>query len=85
MLELRDLTRRYGDLVAVDHLSLSVPPGQLFGLLGPNGAGKSTAMKMVFGLLRPTPRRSGGRTGRSATASGRASATSLRSVASTPA
>ena len=53
MLELRDLTRQYGDLVAVDQLSLTVPPGQLFGLLGPNGAGKSTAMKMVFGLLRP--------------------------------
>lgn len=53
MLELVDLTRRYGDLVAVDDLTLSVPPGVLFGLLGPNGAGKSTAMKMVFGLLRP--------------------------------
>ena len=53
MLELVDLTRRYGDLVAVDGLSLAVPPGVLFGLLGPNGAGKSTAIKMVFGLLRP--------------------------------
>ena len=53
MLELVDLTRRYGDLVAVDRLSLTVPPGVLFGLLGPNGAGKSTAMKMVFGLLGP--------------------------------
>ena len=53
MLELVDLTRQYGDLVAVDRLSLTVPPGVLFGLLGPNGAGKSTAMKMVFVLLRP--------------------------------
>ena len=53
MLELVDLTRRYGDLVAVDGLSLTVPPGLLFGLLGPNGAGKSTAIKIVFGLLRP--------------------------------
>ena len=52
MLELVDLTRRYGDLVAVDDLSLRVPPGVLFGLLGPNGAGKSTAIKIVFGLLR---------------------------------
>ncbi len=41
MLELVDLTRRYGDLVAVDDLTLTVPPGVLFGLLGPNGAGKS--------------------------------------------
>jgi len=53
LLELVDLTRRYGDLVAVDGLSLTVPPGVLFGLLGPNGAGKSTAIKIVFGLLRP--------------------------------
>ena len=53
MLELVDLTRRYGDLAAVDALTLTVPPGVLFGLLGPNGAGKSTAIKMVFGLLRP--------------------------------
>ncbi len=53
MLELVGLTRRFGDFVAVDDLSLTVPPGVLFGLLGPNGAGKSTAIKMVFGLLRP--------------------------------
>jgi len=53
VLELVDLTRRYGELVAVDALSLTVPSGVLFGLLGPNGAGKSTAIKMVFGLLRP--------------------------------
>jgi ABC-2 type transport system ATP-binding protein len=40
-------------VVALDGLTLDVPPGRLFGLLGPNGAGKSTAMKLVFGLLRP--------------------------------
>ena len=52
VLEFVGLTKRYGSLVALDDLSLQVPPGQLFGLLGPNGAGKSTAMKLVFGLLR---------------------------------
>jgi ABC-2 type transport system ATP-binding protein len=53
VLAFAELTKRYGDIVALDHLSLDVPGGQLFGLLGPNGAGKSTAMKVVFGLLRP--------------------------------
>ena len=53
MLEFVELTKRYGDVVALDQLTLDVPPGRLFGLLGPNGAGKSTAMKLVFGLLRP--------------------------------
>ncbi len=52
MLELAGLSRRYGDVVALDDLSLAVMPGRLFGLLGPNGAGKSTAMKIVFGLVR---------------------------------
>jgi ABC-2 type transport system ATP-binding protein len=53
VLEFDGLTKRYGSVVALDHLSLEVPPGRLFGLLGPNGAGKSTAMRLVFGLLRP--------------------------------
>ncbi|MDQ4096260.1 MAG: ATP-binding cassette domain-containing protein [Actinomycetota bacterium] len=53
MLEFFELTKRYGSVVALDRLSLEVPPGRLFGLLGPNGAGKSTAMRLVFGLLRP--------------------------------
>lgn len=48
------LTKRYGDHVAVDSLSLEVPPGELFGFLGPNGAGKTTTIKMLVGLLRPT-------------------------------
>ena len=51
MLELVDLSRRYGDVVALDGLSLEVPAASLFGLLGPNGAGKSTVMKIVVGLL----------------------------------
>ncbi len=51
MLELIDLRRRYGDVVALDGLSLQVPSPNLVGLLGPNGAGKSTVMKILVGLL----------------------------------
>ncbi|HXF58152.1 MAG TPA: ABC transporter ATP-binding protein [Actinomycetota bacterium] len=50
----RGLTRRYGDLVAVDHLDLAVRPGEIFGLLGPNGAGKTTTILMLLGLTEPT-------------------------------
>lgn len=50
-LELIGLRRRYGDVVALDGLSFSVPPGEVFGFLGPNGAGKTTAMRAVFGLV----------------------------------
>ena len=53
-LELREVTKRFGDKVAVDGLSLSLEPGAFLGLLGRNGAGKSTTLKMVTGLLRPT-------------------------------
>ena len=52
-LYLDGLTKRYGTLVAVDHLSLTIPPGEIFGLLGPNGAGKTTTLEMVEGLRRP--------------------------------
>ncbi|MFZ0640893.1 MAG: ATP-binding cassette domain-containing protein [Candidatus Acidiferrales bacterium] len=48
------LTRRFGDVTAVDHIDLRVPYGQIFGLLGPNGAGKSTTIKMLTTLLDPT-------------------------------
>jgi ABC-2 type transport system ATP-binding protein len=54
ILELDGLTRRFSDLVAVDHLSLSVGEGEMFALLGPNGAGKSTTIKMLTTLLPPT-------------------------------
>ncbi|MGI5348748.1 ABC transporter ATP-binding protein [Streptomyces sp. CA-250714] len=54
MIELRDLTKRYGDKLAVDGLSFTVRPGTVTGFLGPNGAGKSTTMRMVLGLDAPT-------------------------------
>jgi ABC-2 type transport system ATP-binding protein len=53
MLELRDLARSYGDVVALAGISFAVGPGQLFGFVGPNGAGKTTAMRIVLGVLRP--------------------------------
>src|SRR5579862_3213934 len=52
-IEARELTKRFGDKVAVDHLSFSVEPGQVTGFLGPNGAGKSTTMRLILGLDRP--------------------------------
>ena len=54
MLKIKSLSKRYDSFVAVDGLSLEVPPGELFGFLGPNGAGKTTTIKMICGLLRPT-------------------------------
>lgn len=54
MIEVRDLTKQYGDTVAVDHLSFTVRPGVVTGFLGPNGAGKSTTMRIMLGLDRPT-------------------------------
>jgi ABC-2 type transport system ATP-binding protein len=50
----RDLVRRFGDFTAVDHVSFTVPPGEIFGFLGPNGAGKTTTIRMLTGLLAPT-------------------------------
>lgn len=53
MLTLREVRKSFGQTVAVDGLSLSIRPGEVFGLLGPNGAGKSTTIAMAVGLLRP--------------------------------
>ena len=54
MIEVRDLVKQYGNRLAVDHLSFTVPDGQIFGFLGPNGAGKSTTMNLMTGYLGPT-------------------------------
>jgi ABC-2 type transport system ATP-binding protein len=48
------LTKRYGDVTAVDALDLTVRPGEVYGFLGPNGAGKTTTLRMLLGLVRPT-------------------------------
>lgn len=53
ILQLENVTKRFGGLTAVDDLSLTVFPGEVFGFLGPNGAGKTTTIKMCTGLLRP--------------------------------
>jgi ABC-2 type transport system ATP-binding protein len=53
-IRVEDLTRKFGDLAAVDHVSFTVGSGELFGLLGPNGAGKTTTINMLATLLRPT-------------------------------
>jgi ABC-2 type transport system ATP-binding protein len=53
MIEVRELTKRYGLTTAVENLSFTVEPGQITGFLGPNGAGKSTAMRLIIGLDHP--------------------------------
>src|SRR5271156_5832787 len=52
--EMRELVKRFGDFVAVDHVNLDVRRGEIFGFLGPNGAGKSTTIRILCGLLEPT-------------------------------
>ena len=54
MLEICNLVKKFGPVVAVDNVSFSVPAGEVLGFLGPNGAGKSTTMKMITGFLAPT-------------------------------
>lgn len=54
MIEIHDLTKRYGDFTAVDHLSLRAAVGEIFGFLGPNGAGKTTTIRIIAGLSLPT-------------------------------
>jgi ABC-2 type transport system ATP-binding protein len=54
VIEIHDLTRRFGALTAVDHLNLTVGSGEIFGLVGPDGAGKTTTLRMLCGLMDPT-------------------------------
>jgi ABC-2 type transport system ATP-binding protein len=54
VIELSNITKRYGTLAAVDSLNLEVPRGEVFGFLGPNGAGKTTTIRMMMGILKPT-------------------------------
>src|SRR5689334_21809800 len=54
MIQVEHLRKSYGDLVAVDGVSFTAQPGEIFGLLGPNGAGKSTTIGCISGLLTPT-------------------------------
>ena len=54
IVEVDAVSKRFGERVAVDHLSLAVPAGVCFGLLGPNGAGKTTTLRMIYGVTRPT-------------------------------
>jgi ABC-2 type transport system ATP-binding protein len=54
MIELEQLVKKFGDLTAVDHVSLNIPRGEFFAVLGPNAAGKTTMIKLLAGLLKPT-------------------------------
>jgi ABC-2 type transport system ATP-binding protein len=54
MIELKDLSKKYGEFQAVNHLNLFVKKGEVFGFIGPNGAGKTTTIKMMGGILEPT-------------------------------
>jgi ABC-2 type transport system ATP-binding protein len=54
IIEIRGLTKRFGELTAVDHLDLTVAQGEIFGLVGPDGAGKTTTLRMLCGLMDPT-------------------------------
>src|SRR5687768_5030487 len=54
VVQTRELTKKYGDRLAVDHVSLTVRRGEVYGFLGPNGAGKTTTLRMLLGLVRPT-------------------------------
>ncbi len=54
MIEVRDLTKRYGDLLAIDRVSFTAQKGEIVGFLGPNGAGKTTTMRIITGFLPPT-------------------------------
>jgi ABC-2 type transport system ATP-binding protein len=54
IIQTHELTRRFGDLIAVDHLNLTIAAGEIFGLVGPDGAGKTTTLRMLCGLVNPS-------------------------------
>ncbi len=54
IISVEELTKTFGDFVAVDHVTFAIEPGEIFGYLGPNGSGKTTTMRMLLGLLRPS-------------------------------
>ena len=54
MIEVKNITKKYGNFTAVDHISFKIEEGEIIGLLGPNGAGKSTTMNMITGYIEPT-------------------------------
>ena len=54
MIEIKDLSMRYGELLALDQLNLTVEPGEFFAFLGPNAAGKTTTIKLLTGLMNPS-------------------------------
>ena len=53
-IEAINLTKKFGDYTAVDHINLKIKPGEIYGFLGPNGAGKTTTIRMLTGTLTPT-------------------------------
>ena len=83
MLELLDLSRRFGDIVALDGVTFSIPDGEIVGFVGPNGAGKTTTMRIALGVLEPTRATSDGTGVRSTRRRGGASGTCPRSAACT--
>ena len=54
MIEVKNITKKYGNFTAVDNISFKIEEGEIIGLLGPNGAGKSTTMNMITGYIEPT-------------------------------
>jgi ABC-2 type transport system ATP-binding protein len=53
VIQVQNLTKRYGKLTAVDHINFEVERGEIFGFLGPNGAGKTTTLRMLTGIIQP--------------------------------
>ena len=56
--EIESATKRFGDVIAVDDLSLSIPEGAIYGFIGPNGSGKTTTLRMILRIIHPEDRKS---------------------------